>query len=132
QSRIEGNWYPRWAGNSFSGFGMPIFYFYPPLAYLTASFFDALFGGSANQLFHITIVFYSLLSIVTAYIYLESKHIERRTAIIASILYSALPYRFVDIVSRSSISEHLLFAWVPLVFLALDSLLEGKHRSGFV
>lgn len=132
QSRAEGNWYPHWLGNSFSGLGMPIFYFYPPLPYLAASLIDSIVQSSANQLYHWTIILFSFLSVWTAYIYLRSKEITTRTAIIASLLYAALPYRFVDIVTRSSITEHALFAWVPLIFLAVDRMRARQNRSNTI
>lgn len=126
--------YPRWMAQSFGGFGLPIFYIYPPLAYYSA-WFVHLFNQNwqAEDLYRIISVLLLVGSALTAYLYFL-RYAPRRQAIIAALIYTALPYRYWDVMIRCAYSEAFVFLFIPLLFIVIDNIIENIHstRSEFL
>lgn len=132
--RNDGIAYPRWFGHSWSDFGAPSFYFYPPLAFFIMNAFSVLFQGwTADSYFHLLQTSASLASVFTFYLYVRKSYRDhpRDRQIIASLIYGFLTYRFVNVYIRGAIGEHLALVWLPLLLIAVDKAIEGgdsKHR----
>jgi len=116
--------YPRWMGDSYDGYGWPVFYFYPILPYI-AAWLVSLLGKSLSifQIYNITAVLILIASSVSGFLYFKRYARSRAQALAASLLYIALPYRFLDLHVRASFSEQFVFIWIPLIFLAIDKAL---------
>lgn len=110
-------------------FGSGAFIFYPNLTLLPATFIYTLSG---NLLFSYIIYVY-LLSIVTIIIayYCGKAFFNRRLyAYLFSVIYLFAPYRLTDLFYRGAVPEGMVFAFLPIFFLGLYSILfteEKKH-----
>jgi hypothetical protein len=137
--RQDGIAYPRWFGHSWSDFGAPSFYFYPPLAFFIMNAFSVLIAGwTADSYFHLLQTSASIASVFTFWLYLQKSYTgySRKRQIVASLLYGFLTYRFVNVYIRGAIGEHLALVWLPLLFIAVDmavdsSNLKRKLRSSY-
>lgn len=114
----NGELIPRWLPNSFSGFGSPTFYFYPPLAYYLGSVFVLLGaasdGDTLYSLVQLSAVATSIVGIRRLLLYLGT---TAQRANLGALLYSLAPYHFADAFLRTAITEYLALAWLPFVFL---------------
>lgn len=113
QSLAEGNIVPRWAGNLNWGYGTPLLMFVYPLPSYVASFFHFLglsFIDSAKLVFILGFLFSGI------FMYLWIKEIWGPAAgLVAGVLYTFAPYRFVDLYVRGAVGENFAFMWPPLI-----------------
>ncbi len=89
----SGELYPRWLLEMNAGLGSPTFFFYTPIPYYFSSLFHPLFAND-TQGWHQLSLSASLALVasgLTAYIWLKNIT-NQNSAVIASILYMALPY----------------------------------------
>jgi hypothetical protein len=115
-----GVFYPRWLASANNNQGSPAMLYYPPLpffittalSFLTNDVLSALALGCWLGLF---------LSGVTMYIFCRS-HFSYRLSLFAAFVYLAMPYHLFDLYHRTALSEFWSFAWVPLIFTAVDRL----------
>lgn len=125
--RAAGIDYPRWLPDTFGGLGSPTFYFYPPLCYLIGDFlYSTGIATTGSSLFHGVSTLTLFLSGITSYRYLRHKQLLEHHAALGALLYMMASYRYVDVFTRSALAEHVAFAWIPLVFLALDHAIESR------
>jgi len=131
QSLSEGNIVPRWAGNLNWGYGTPILMFVYPLPSYAASFFHFLgfsFIDSARAVFILGFIFSGL------FMSLWIKEIWGWPAgLVAGLLYTLAPYRFVDLYVRGALGENFAFIWPPLVCWLALRLSKGwrwRHFAG--
>lgn len=126
QNLQEGVFIPRWAGNLNWGYGHPILMFLYPMSSYSASLFYFLgftFVDSVKIIFGLAFV----LSGLTMYLWIKS-FLGQKAGIIAAILYTFAPYRFIDLYVRGAIGEHVAFVFPPLV---LYFLLRGAKKSSY-
>ncbi len=128
----EGDLYPRWMPDSFSGFGSPAFYFYPPLTYWLASVISFTGLHDGESLFHAVTTITLFLSGLTFYWYAREMNFSKNIALLGAICYSVAPYRMIDIAIRNALSEHVAFVWIPIVFIGIERWILssefGKRR----
>jgi hypothetical protein len=129
----RGDLYPRWLMDMNAGLGSPTFFFYPPIPYYFTSIFHLFFVNDANGWYPLLLS--TLLALVasglTAYFWLKTI-CDRNSALIASILYMALPYHLaVDLYARFSFAEYWTFVWVPLIFYFSNKIVNG-HKSNIL
>jgi hypothetical protein len=122
----DGNIYPRWMAASFSGFGSPVFYYYPPLAYHVAGLVSLLGITDTDALFKIVGFIFLVLSFFTCRQYLKSITTNSAAITIGAFLYAITPYRFLDLYIRSAWSEYVALTWVPLIFLVAEKLVASE------
>lgn len=123
----EGDLYPRWMPDSFSGFGSPAFYFYPPFTYWLASTISFTGLRDAESLFHAVTTLTLFLSGLTFYWYAREMKFSKNVALLGAICYSVAPYRMVDIAIRNAVSEHVAFVWIPIVFIGIERWILSRE-----
>lgn len=130
----HGVFYPRWLPRSFGGLGGPTFYLYPPLAYACSSVIGLFAPGFT--IFAIAKLFVILTlaaSGATMWYYLRSRGLGSVPLALGTLLYVFAPYRFLDFNTRSALSEHFAFVFLPVVFLGADRVFDPARRaSGFL
>lgn len=117
----------RWAMNSGLGYGEPIFSFYGQLPYWVGELGVFLSGeilGGVKFAFIMSLV----LSAWSMYAF-SSRLLDRKSAMIASILYTYAPYRAVDVWVRGALPEALGFVFFPLILYYVDSIKNSKKTS---
>jgi uncharacterized membrane protein len=129
-----GDLYPRWMPESFFGMGAPAFYYYPPLAYWVSSVISVIAPLSSEAVYHVVSVSAALCSSLLLYVYMRTIRAEKRTSVVASVLYLIAPYRFLDIFVRSAFTEQFALLFLPVLFIAVELSIrdERKWRSLFI
>lgn len=126
-SLIEGNLVPRWASNLNWGYGSPIIEFVYPLTSYLASMFHVV-GFSLIDSTKLVFSLAFILSILTMYVWATAQW-GRVSGMIAAILYTFAPYRFVDLYVRGALGEHVAFIFPPLICWSLLCLARDPKRS---
>jgi hypothetical protein len=117
-----GTLYPRWLPLSHGGLGSPVFYYYPPLAFYSASIF--VLGGLAPYAALIaTFGACYVLSGATMYWWLKP---QSERPLIGAIALMVAPYHSFNFYNRGALAEFMATALVPLVMGALWRLREGS------
>ncbi len=117
QSLAEGNWMPRWAANLNWGYGSPVISFVYPLPSYIASLFHAI-GFSFVDSTKLVFIGAYIASAYAMFFWINLQW-GPMPAIAAAILYSFVPYRFVDLYVRGALGEHVAFIFPPLMCWAL-------------
>ncbi len=126
----DGQFPPRWAGDLNSGYGSPLFIFFYPLPGYIASFFHSL-GIRLELVFKLLV--YLSFSLTPIFLFLWLRRLAKDgVAFAASIVYIALPYRFLDTYVRGDIAELISFTFIPLIFLFIDKSLKEKKLTPIV
>jgi hypothetical protein len=126
----QGIFFPRWIPDGFSGFGSPAFYFYPPLTYYLASLVHIISGLSdPAALFQAVSLLATLGSIFTARVLLRSLGTTTPQIWLGSALYAFAPYQIGEIYSLSSLSSHVAFVFLPLVWCGLIQIFRSSSPS---
>lgn len=123
----EGIVIPRWASNLNWGYGHPILMFLYPLPSYSASLFH-FFGFSFIDSTKLVFGFFYVLSGVNMYLWLQS-FVKKEEALVGSLLYQYVPYRFVDLYVRGAIGEHVAFVFLPLICYFFQRL-QKKFTPG--
>ncbi|MFC1646646.1 6-pyruvoyl-tetrahydropterin synthase-related protein [Patescibacteria group bacterium] len=119
------NFPPRWAGNLNFGYGSPLFIFYAPFpGYLGATL--SILGFSFENSFKILLIIAFILKSISFFIWLRPNYC-RRISVIGSILYSVIPYHFLNIYVRGDIGELYGFVFIPLIFWSIDNIIIKQN-----
>src|SRR6476620_3904234 len=121
--RESGINFPHWLPESNARIGSPTFYFYPPLTYYLADVLYSLGLKSSSLgtlLFHAISGLTLLLSGGAMYWYLRTRSASIQASALGALLYTIVPYRYADIFTRSALSEHAAFVWLPPLLIAVD------------
>ncbi len=109
-----GYWFPRWAPNLNSGYGIPIFEFHYPLPNYVGTFIRV-FTQDAVLAFQMGIGLGYSIAIIAIYLWLRRLFLPS-SALVGTIVGAFIPYWFVDMYVRGSIGE----VWAAaLLFLTL-------------
>lgn len=73
----------------------------------------------------------NLSSAVCAYVAVKSMVRSRRSVILAVILYTLMPYRFTNILSRGDLGETLALIFWPMVIAGLYHLIMGDRKKWY-
>jgi hypothetical protein len=126
----KGVLFPTWLPEGFSGHGSPSFYFYPPGAFYLAAVVRFATGiASPERLFHATALVATLASILTARQLLRQFSASRYRLLIGSLIYAFGPYRIAELYSRSSLSSHVGYAILPLVWYGVLKVVTADRLS---
>lgn len=124
---IDGQLPPRFAGTLYNGLGSPILTYIYPLPYLAGSLVHSL-GFSFTDSFEIIMALGFIFSGIFAYLWLREVFKSDKAAFIGALFYIWVPYRFLLIYVRGSISENTAYTFLPLVFYCLTKLLSKNNR----
>ena len=116
----SGDIYPHWLPESFSSFGAPSFYFYSPLVFWLGALINPNNILGAEYSHRMLCVVGAILSAFTMSFYVKRYISDPKKIFMLSLLFAVHPYRVIDVVVRSALSEHFAFIFLPLVFLAID------------
>lgn len=120
QNLKEGVIIPRWAANLNWGYGHPILMFLYPFSSYATSLIHVL-GFSFVDSFKIFFGLSYIASGFAMYLWIQS-FFEKKTGLIAALLYLFAPYRMIDIYVRGAIGEHAAFIFPPLILYSLLKL----------
>ena len=109
---------PRWAPDLNSGYGLPLFIFHYPFPNYIGSLFH-LFGIGFVDAFKLTLAVGYISAILWCYVWLRSIH-NKFVASCATIVFSFVPYWFVDIYVRGSVGEVWAISFVLLSLAAIE------------
>ena len=126
QSLGEGIIVPRWAAKLNWGYGHPILMFLYPFPSYVASFFHMV-GYSLVDSTKLVFAVGFTASFFAMYMW-AAKSWGKSAAVVAAVLYTYAPYRFVDMYVRGAIGEHMAFIFPPLVCYGLLRL-SGEKKS---
>jgi 6-pyruvoyl-tetrahydropterin synthase-like protein len=124
-SLMEGHLLPSWAGDLNATYGYPLFIFNYPLPYYLTSFFHALgfsFISSTKMFLFVCFLVSGLLMYACAKQLLK----DRLAAFTAATFYLFAPYHLIDVHFRAGVGEVLIFAVLPLTWLAFRKLWEQR------
>lgn len=120
----EGTLIPRWAGGLNWGYGHPILMFLYPLSSYAISLIHALSFSLVDSVK----IFFALSYVasgLTMYLFIK-KLFDEKSAVVAALLYTIAPYRFVDLYVRGALGEHTAFIFPPLIAYFMLSLQKSK------
>lgn len=126
QGLVDGQIPPRHAATFYNGFGSPIFVYIYPLPYLTGSLIHFL-GFSFDDSFKILMAAGFVLSGFFCYLWFSQLFKNRQSAFLGALFYAWIPYRFLLIYVRGSLSEILAYTFLPLSLYFLTKLADFKN-----
>lgn len=126
QALIDGQYPPRFAPSLYNGLGSPILTYIYPLPYLAGSLVHSL-GFSFTASFEIIMAAGLIFSGIFAYLWLAEVFKSEKAAFLGALFYVWVPYRFLLIYVRASISEHLAYTFLPLALYSLTRLAHQKN-----
>ena len=127
----SGDFYPRWLMNMNSGLGSPVFFYYPPVPFFLTSLLRPLFANE-SQGWHQVGVSCSIAVVASgfaAYLWLRDFG-DHFSAMVAAVLYMAMPYHLGDVYVRGSLSELWAFVWMPLILFFTNRIVNGRRLAG--
>lgn len=143
----DGQFPVRWASNFSFGYGVPLFNFYSPLFYYLTSLGHWLGLGYFGAI-KVVLILGLLLGAVGIYvlcrhIYGEGSKgdegyevgVRESAGVIGAVLYTYIPYRFLDVYVRGAYAEFLALAIVPWVlwgFLRTKWLAAGVSLAALI
>lgn len=118
----------RWVPDAGYQYGYPQFNYYPPLPYYLGAILHRV-GIQYIDTVKILFVLGYILSAVTMYILVKTITKNKWSGIIASLVYSYIPYKAVEVYVRGALSEFWAQIFFPLVLWAIYKLIEsGKTK----
>ncbi|MFH0937377.1 MAG: 6-pyruvoyl-tetrahydropterin synthase-related protein [Candidatus Daviesbacteria bacterium] len=116
---------PRWSSGLLYGYGYPLFVFYGPLTYFLGTIFVFLGFNFllATKLVFISGFFLGALGIF----FLIRSFVGSLPAFIASVIYSLIPYRAVDVYVRGDLAEFFSYSLFPWVFWFNLKLINSRQ-----
>lgn len=119
-------WYPRWAPDFNSGYGIPLFLFVYPLPNYVAALLHA-FGMSFINSFKYNLIIATVFGAIFFYLWAR-QYWGEMGGVMGSIFYTFAPYHLVDIFVRGSVGEVWVLAWLPAV---LWMITKAQRRESF-
>ena len=128
QSIAENGIFSNIMSNFCNGFGYSWNIFYSPLtAYVPLIF--GIFTDSFELMLKLFILLIVFVSGITMYEFVKRVTRNNFTALLASIIYVLVPYRFTDIYMRMAIAELTSFAFLPMVFHGMYLFLGTEQKN---
>jgi hypothetical protein len=126
-----GDWLPGWLAEANGGVGSPALHYYNLLAYQLSAILGAPlasldpFGWKRLAL---GMFFAQWVGGMAAWAWL-SRHVSPRPAIIASLLFTLFPYKWVYIYLHINLAQLWALAWLPLLMMAAEDMCRGKRTA---
>lgn len=116
---------PRWAGDFNYSYGSPaLIFFYPLPGYIASLIHDL--GISFENSYKILMGLAFILAPISWYLW-SRMLVRNEIAIISSIIYGLVPYRFLNLYVRGDIGELLSFVFIPIIFLFIEKTLRYSN-----
>lgn len=112
---------PRIAPTLYNEFGSPIFTYIYPLPYILGSLVHFLHFSYVDS-FKIIMSAGFILSGIFSYLWMKEVFKSDKAAFLGALFYTWVPYRFLLIYVRGSISELLAYTFLPLAFYCFTKL----------
>ena len=120
--------FPRWAPQGVFGFGIGSFYFYPPITFYIGAMVHLVTGiTNVHVLFQITGLIATILCFFSARLLLQALGGTRYAVNVGALLYAFAPLQIAELYSRSSLSSHVAYVFVPLIWYGLLAI-AGRTR----
>jgi hypothetical protein len=122
----RGNPYPRWLAASDAGFGTPVFYFYPPLAF----YITGLFGLAGLSTYASLIAAFGsafAASGIACWHWLKGRS---NHPLLGAAFFMAAPYHLFNYTDRGALAESVATALIPVLAICLRRIVE--RRGGIV
>lgn len=126
----NGIWFPRWATDLCSGYGCPLFNFYPPLTYYLGALFHALGLSYANSLLAVYVLAFALA--LTGAYRLAREEWGDAPGLIAASAYAAAPYFYFNALARGALPETLALGLLPWALHAHLRLARQPTTKTFI
>lgn len=125
----EGVLYPRWIETTNQGLGSPAFYFYAPLPFWVSSLLDLMTDGRLSPATYVSgSIGLAIWCSGLAMYRLLRAHFAPTSALIAAVLYMALPYHLgIDVWWRAALGELWGFVWPPLMLHGIVRLWQQQR-----
>lgn len=117
---------PRFANSLYQYLGSPIFVYIYPLPYIITAAIHSV-GPAYVSTFKITMALGFLFSAFAAFLWLKEVFQSEKAAFFGALFYTWVPYRFLIVYVRASLSELLAYTFVPLSFFCLTKLIKEKN-----
>lgn len=117
QALNDGQFPPRWGSGFFGGIGSPVLLLNYQLPYFVADFFVRV-GLSFFDAFKLTLALSYLFSGIFAFVAFQTLY-GTLAGITGAILYTWVPYRFVDVYVRAAFGESFAFVFPPLILFGI-------------
>jgi len=123
-----GNLWSRWFPHQASGFGLPLFQYYPPLA-AYVSLISARLGASPVAAIRATLALGFLLAAAGMYGWAR-RRFSPGVAAFCSALYTVSPYLLYNAYARGGLAEHAALAVIPWLFWGIAATRgDGASRG---
>ena len=110
--------FPRWAPDLNSGYGLPLFIFHYPFPNYIGAFFHV-WGFGFIDAFKLSLALGYLSAVLWCYVWIRSTH-SKFVAACTTIVFSFIPYWFVDIYVRGSVGEVWAISFVLLSLISIE------------
>lgn len=114
----SGYLFPRWAPDLNSGYGIPLFIFHYPFPNYVGAIFYFL-GVSFVDSFKLVLASGYMLAALACFLWLK-KIFSPFAATVGAVVFSTIPYWFVDIYVRGSVGEVWAIAWFFITLAAIE------------
>ncbi|MBI3762043.1 MAG: hypothetical protein HY260_09315, partial [Chloroflexi bacterium] len=125
----HGVFYPRWMPDMGYGYGMPVFVYYPPLAYYVAEVFRLIGFTFANAM----LAAYALaLGLAAVGAFSWGRDVFGETGgFVAAAAYAFAPYLYLNVLARGALPEALALGLLPWLFWAYRRFALSSGRTTF-
>ena len=113
--------------NLCNGFGYSWNLFYSPLTSFVPLIFRLL-GLSYINSIKAFMFFVTFVSSITMYFFVKDVTKNKKTALLAGIIYIFIPYRITDMYIRNALAELTSFVFIPMIFQGLYGLFNQKKN----
>lgn len=127
----DGQWFMRWSGELYGGYGYPLLLFYPPLFTILAVYLKTMLGCSVLTIAKLLIGLSYVGSGVFTYLFLRDLW-SGPQALAGALIYLYFPYHTALIYMRGAMAEFLAVALMPALLWALQRLLAGGGLKSFL
>lgn len=124
QAIRDGVLYPRWGVDFALGYGYPLFDIYSTLAFYVAEVFHLL-GAGLTAAVKLTYILAFILSGLAMYAFAKEV-LSPEAGVLASVAYTYVPYRLLDIYVRCAFAEFFAFAFLPIILLLFHRLMRER------
>lgn len=126
----DGVWIPRWSPSGFFRFGAASFYFYPPVSLYVGSIIRVISGISDPRiLFQTTGLVATIGCFCSAAYLLRSIAASNYQRWLGATLYAFAPMQIAELYSRSSLSTHVGYVFLPLVWAGAIGVVRNRDRT---
>lgn len=125
----DGQFPVRWAPTLLQGLGYPLFIVNYQLPLYFAEFFYLLGVGLFNA-FKLTLLIAFLSSVFFSYLYFKKLWGEK-AGLVGALLFTLTPWRFANIFTRGALGGTFVYAFIPLIMLAILKIREKQGITFF-